>query len=264
MIGVAERFRLQPIVTASLWGTVWESIWSGLQRDRGMQIDREGTTAPKLTNREAIAIVAALRKESQRTTAGFPLWYQFAAIAYGWDPDNDRLDISDTQRDRVYPADMAVELFLAVQKLTFELEKESPTDPRLELDSGAFADNVFQGEVIAALHADGAFTTAVIPLCKDKKTGKWRFPKAACDADGKGPRARDPATGREIELPCDKPGECEPKPIGKIAIPVTKKTALLIAAGLAAIYVFAPAALSGVIAGRGARNSRRGRRTRRR
>lgn len=256
---VAERFKLPPVLTGSTWGNVWQAAWERLRQQRGMTINSEGVVAPKLTNREAASIIDAMRAIAPTTERKFPLWYQFAAVVYGWDPENDKIDISSAQADRFYEPDAAVELFVALQTMVFDLDDErAGTEPRVELDQGAFDDRIFQGEVVSALRADGAKAQAIIPQCKDKKSGKKRFPRPPCDKDGKGPKGRDPITGVEIELPCDNPGDCEPiKPKRSIET----LGWLIIAAGV--VYLFAPAVLSGAIAGRVARNSRRGRRTRR-
>jgi hypothetical protein len=161
----------------------------------------------------------------------------------------------------MYEPDAAVELMVAVQTIGFDLDDEraGTLDPRATMDAKTFEDRIFQGEVISALRADGANAQAIIPQCKEKKTGKKRFPRPPCDKDGKGPKGRDPITGVEIELPCDNPGDCEPiKPKRSL------QTLGWVILGLGAVYLFAPAVLSGAIAGRVARNPRRGRRTRRR
>jgi hypothetical protein len=260
---MAERFRLPPVITGSTWNNVFGFLWQ--KPPRGTAPDRDGVIAPVFTNREALALVQALRTISPTISAGFPLWYQFAAVAYGWDTERDVLDLSKEQADRMYDPNAAVALMLEVQRITGDLDDErgGQLDPRLELDQDDFDDRLVQGDVQKALQDDGAEATAIIPRCKDRKTGKTRFPRAKCDANGKGPTIRDPATGAIIELPCDKDGDCDAiNPIAKVRKLEKLLLIGMIAAG--AIYLFAPAALSGVIAGRVARNPRRGRRTRRR
>jgi hypothetical protein len=118
------------------------------------------------------------------TPQRFPLWYQFAAVAYGWETDNDTLNVSDAQRDKLYPSDMMLELWLALFKLTGDLDDERILEPNLSMD-GEFSDPVFQGEVRAALIADGAKATITakvpLPACKDRD-GKPGKPRASCPA----------------------------------------------------------------------------------
>jgi hypothetical protein len=136
-----------------------------------MVTDDDGTVAPHWTNREAIAVVAALRAAAG---ARFPLWYQFAAPAYGWEPGRNRLDRSDEQADRDYDANAAVMLNLELQRIAQELDEARKPDPRMDLDAQSWTDVAFQGEVTKALRDDGAQAQFKIPLpaCKDPKTGK--------------------------------------------------------------------------------------------
>jgi hypothetical protein len=115
--------------------------------------------------------VAALRAAAG---ARFPLWYQFAAPAYGWEPGRNRLDRSDEQADRDYDANAAVMLNLELQRIAQELDEARKPDPRMDLDAQSWTDVAFQGEVTKALRDDGAQAQFKIPLpaCKDPKTGK--------------------------------------------------------------------------------------------
>lgn len=168
-----DRFSLPPLVTASTWASVWSSLWSQALARRGATHDSDGTVAPAMTNREALAIVMALRRMARATGAEFPLWYQFAAPAYAWTPGTDVLDATDRQADEEYPADAAVQLHLELQRLTAELDDRAVKEPRLEI-SDVFADGETQREVAAALRDDGARAEFKIPLpaCKDPNTGK--------------------------------------------------------------------------------------------
>lgn len=231
-----------------------------------MQLDRNEVVAPKMTNREAAAVISSMRAIAPIANDAFALWYQYAALAYGWDPDTDRLDLSSAQADRVYPADAAVELQLAMQRLTGELDDRAIPDPRLELDKGTFDDRIFQAEIAAALRQDGASTQAVIPHCRDQKTGKARLPRVKCDPndpDGTARRKRkvlEPNTRQIVEVDCDAPGDCKPiDPLGGFRSLGRLAMVVLVVGG--ALYLFAPAALSGAIAGRG-NKPRRGRRRR--
>jgi hypothetical protein len=182
---VPQRFALPPLITASKWRDVWGSLWSQLLRSRGVVNDAEGTVAPRMTNREAVAVVEAVRDLARKAGAQFPLWYQFAAIAYGWAPDHDELDTSQEQSDRVYDADASVMLQLEVQEFTGDLDDRNTPDPRIDL-TDVFDHPSYRAEVAAALGQDGAQALFKIPIpaCKDPKTGKPAKP------------VRDPKTGK--------------------------------------------------------------------
>lgn len=175
-----ERFALPPVITGSTWGNVWGFMWE--HQPRGVVTDDDGTIAPRWTNREAIAMIAALRAAAG---AAFPLWYQFAATAYGWEPGKSKLDRSEAQADRDYDANAAVMLQLEISRLTADLDEQRKADPRLELDAQSWTDVAIQSEIAKALREDGAQTQFKIPLpaCKDPKTGKPAKPVKG--ADGK-------------------------------------------------------------------------------
>lgn len=232
--------------TSGAWGALWDS----LRKAHGMSRDRNGTNVPNLSNQEAVALANAIRDNVTGDGRRFDLWYQFVALAYGWDPSTNRLDTSAAQAARPYAADLAVELNAA-------LLGQVGSDVVLWPDPGAFAAKATQRAVVAALKQDGA-TITIIPQCKDRKTGKQRVPRPPCDEHGRGPKAKDPITGAEIELPCDKPGDCDPvDPVGDPRTALGSLAWLALIAGL--IYVLAPAAVAGLIAGRVSK-SRRGRR----
>lgn len=174
-----ERFTLPPVVTGSTWSTVWGAL-SWERPSRGMVTDDDGTIAPRWTNREAIAVIAGVRAAAP---AEFPLWYQFAAIAYGWNPDTSKLDRTAAQADRDYDANAAVQLNLEIQRITQELDARRKADPRIDLDEQSWSDVTFQAEVTKALREDGAHAQFKIPLpaCKDPKTGKPARPVKGSD-----------------------------------------------------------------------------------
>jgi hypothetical protein len=189
---VPQRFALPPVITASTWRGVWSALWSRLQQSRGVREDSDGTVAPSLTNREAAAVVRAVRQLARKAGAlvdvadqGFPSWYQYAAIAYGWSPDNDQLDVSKSQADRMYDADAAVMLQQEVQTFTGDLDDARVKDPRIDLED-VFDWSEWKRLVAEALAQDGARALFKIPIpaCKDPKTGKPAKP------------VRDPKTGK--------------------------------------------------------------------
>lgn len=166
-------------VTATTWRDALSSLSQRSQKRRGSYADG----SPKLTNSEALQLVRAW---SQATTrAGWPLWYQFAAVAFGWDPSADTLDTSAAQAARPYPADATAELWVALAGLAAQLDRGDNT-AALYTDQ-EWADPLFAADVRNALVGDGADAQFKIPIpaCKDPATGK---------PVGK-PR-RDPATGK--------------------------------------------------------------------
>lgn len=152
-----ERFRLPPLVTSSNWLTLWSSLHDAARRARG------GDDYPRLTNREAVALVAGFRELAKPTSEGWPLWYQFAAPAYGWDPTGDRFVTSERNADARYPDDATRELWEATKRIATNLEEEQPRrEPRFELSRFRIADLDFQGDVRQALIHDGAKATPAI------------------------------------------------------------------------------------------------------
>lgn len=189
-----ERFKLPRSIT----GRTWQAVHSGLWRSppRGMVARDDMTIAPLWTCREAVAVVAALEAVAPR--GSFALWYQFAAIGYGWSPSRDRLNRSRWQADSYYPAEASVLLQAELQRVTGDLDDGAyEKEPRLDLDEAAFDDPGLQGRVQKALRQDGAVARWVsrdvdligeendpsaqmpvpMPACKDPKTGKPVMPK---------------------------------------------------------------------------------------
>lgn len=187
-----QRFALPPVITASTWRGVWSALWSRLQQSRGVAHDSDGTIAPRMTNREAASVVRAVRELARKAGTlpdvadqGFPSWYQYAAIAYGWAPDNDQMDTSKAQADREYDADAAVMLQQEVQTFTADLDDARVPDPRISIED-VFDWSEWKKLVAEALVQDGARAAFKIPIpaCKDPKTGKPAKP------------VRDPKTGK--------------------------------------------------------------------
>lgn len=232
--------RFPPFVTASKWSTVNSQLWDMVQRKRGKHLARypetDGrggiapTLAPLLTNGDVVRLVmawlAALPRARVREL--FPLWAQFAAAAYGWDPKTNRFDASVKRRNAAYPDVLLVELWKTLMGIASDLDAELVPGPRLDLD-GDFADPVFQAEVKAELQADGASAQFKIPLpaCRTKD-GKVQLPK--CKRHMK----RWPYLCEEWE-------RCEPVVIDDPITDVkkkTEKTILLVALVLCAWAVF--------------------------
>jgi hypothetical protein len=158
------------MITASTWGAVFSSAWDRALKRNGFETGSEGTIAPRVTNAEAVQMIRAWRIAVGG--ARFPLWYQFAAVAYGWDPpDNDTLDAQDP--DAWYPTDVNVALWVELHRVSLASDDIAPV--RLDVDDlGGYTDPGFMLSIRDALAGDGASAQFKIPLpaCKDPKTGK--------------------------------------------------------------------------------------------
>jgi hypothetical protein len=202
-----KRSPFPPFVTASEWRTAYQATWDALSKKRGFENADDGTILPITTNEDAIVLIRAWIDGNAAGRQRFPLWYQFAAVAYGWSPKRDKLDASTKQGDRLYPTEIAKELWLAMFRLSGDLDDEKVTRPKLVTDSD-FGDPVFVAGLRTELQQDGAQAQFKIPtgMCKDAKTGRARVPRPKCDANGQGPI--NPLDPRGPRLPCDKPGDC--------------------------------------------------------
>jgi len=176
-----------PVITASKWDTAWRSLAASAKKRYGSEVV-DGVDTPRLSNGDAITLVRAWTQQTGE--GGFPLWYQFAAAAYGWDPDVDRhggmafdaINTTEKHRASMFDIELARELWSFVAKAAHDLDDGTNTNARLELEDNAFADPVFQAKVRAALRGDGAMRSQwKVPVgCKDPKTGKATGPKLKC------------------------------------------------------------------------------------
>lgn len=167
------------------WRALADATWNDAMAVNGKgkagYTDAKGTLYPdtlypKLTNGQAVTLIMAwMQAVGPSVDVSWSLWYQLAAVAYGWSPESDRLITTTRQRDAWYPGALAVELWMQTQALAEMLDKGQtfPEGVSLALD-GDFADPTFQGQVASALRQDGASVAWKIPLpaCKDPKTGK--------------------------------------------------------------------------------------------
>jgi len=170
------------VVTASTWMAATEAVFKLVQDARGLRLVKypgidgemaERKTAP-LCNADVIAIVMSVLADVPQAKKRWALWYQFAAIAYGWDPErSDTMDTSAAQGAKWYPALFTVELWKELASLATSLDIERTPEPRFDLD-GQFTDPVFAGEVRRALLDDGAEAQFKIPIPHKCKGGQNR------------------------------------------------------------------------------------------
>lgn len=155
------RYKLPPVATGTTWSNVVQSLWTG----RATADESE----PELSNREALSIVMALRDDGRG--ALWPLWYQYAALAYGWSHDSDALNTTQLQANDQY--EHANDLMAATTEVAAQLDAQHASSPRLELRD-QWTDKVTQQLVSAALRQDGAEPEFKVPIpaCKDPVTGK--------------------------------------------------------------------------------------------
>lgn len=159
-------FGLPPFITASTWTTAFNAMYSSISLlgQRTTDSDGDGSTIPRITNREAMAIISEWRTLAPLANGVWPLWYQYAAQAYAWDPSDPEtahtLVATDKQADAIYPPDMGVELWRSLRQLAHALDDNKvDAGHRLDFDRGAFDDPTIQGEVVDALKQDGATVT---------------------------------------------------------------------------------------------------------
>lgn len=165
----------------ALYDATWQQAMAVNGKGKAAYTNSKGTlypdtVYPKLTNGQAVTLIMSwMFAVGTKVDTKWALWYQLAAVAYGWTPDRDRLDTSTRQRDAWYPGVLTIELWMQLDALSSMLDggKTSPAGVTLALD-GDFSDPTFQGQVASALRGDGATVQWKIPLpaCKDPKTGK--------------------------------------------------------------------------------------------
>lgn len=167
--------RVAPPVRSTFPVTLAASTWDALvlqvrERASARRGYVAGAKVPKLTNAEALQLVRAVSTAVSR--ARFPLWYQFAAVAFGWDPAVDVLDTSAAQGERMYPPAALVELWAAVDGAANSANDDGPS-PSLYFDD-SWGDALYAADVRRALRDDGASAAFRIPLpaCTDPVTGK--------------------------------------------------------------------------------------------
>lgn len=172
-------------VTASKWSTIAEQLMGTVRKARardmfaGPAAQGGAFALPRLTNGDVITMTMGLLGAVPPPRAeSFPLWDQFAAAAYGYAPPSRKLVATDKQRDAWYPNTLSREFWGLVVAVTDRLDETHVANPRVDLD-GQFSDRVFQGEVVNALHADGAQAQFKIPVgCRNKDgTTRTLLPK---------------------------------------------------------------------------------------
>lgn len=181
-----DRFKLPPRITGSSWSNVAQAVRRTARTEASGD---DGVVAPVWSCREAAAIVAAWRTVARLTADGFPLWYQFAASAYGWDPAEGKLRQYDDQASALYPPEDAAALVSEIDRIAAARDQAQVVVPR---DQPALAlvdvwnDPQFLDDIKAAMAGDGAVVEWKIPIpaCKDPKTGKPAKP------------VRNPTTGK--------------------------------------------------------------------
>lgn len=198
MADIAQRVSWRPVYTASKWVTLLDGM-RGTLRDRG--------DADAMTNREAVAFI---REWANVSASPGNLFAQFAAVAYGWDPQRDTLNKSAAQGDRWYP--LTPDVFSWASSIARELDDRADQPPRISPNKDTWTDPMWYGSIRFQLQQDGARANWKIPLpsCRDKKTGKNRSPLPPCDSKGRGPLLGYDRSGRPVFGQCDKPGDCEP------------------------------------------------------
>lgn len=166
------RRTFPPLITASKWETAWQACWKQADARRGSSKSASGNTVPRVTNGDMAAVVQAFARLSR---ADFPLWYQFGAAAYGWNPKRpDRFVTTDKQRDARVDVELAKELWLATLAVAKAMDaRPLSLGARLDMQD-AFSDPVFQSEIKAEMVQDGATAQGKIPICTERPKLKCR------------------------------------------------------------------------------------------
>lgn len=196
------------VITAPTWSEVIEKLRARAVSANGTEM-LPGITmpVPRLRNRDAAVLVQSWGEipwsveydEAPPTRFGWhSLWPQYQALAYGWDPSDNTLDISPAHGDEWYPDDIAADLWGALRLMAEDADARGirplavdparPThfsttltaEPLVEMASVAVTDNIAHGSLPGMLRDDMAVAWKIpLPACKgpDGKPGKPRRDK---------------------------------------------------------------------------------------
>lgn len=175
-----------PTYTASTWATLVQATGKAARNANGVATasDAASAEAPQLTGRDVLAIVDAWRRAASPVPGAFPLWYQYAAAAYGWEQAGDALIVDDAQASRPFAADYDVSLWLGLAEVARRLDDARVAEPTLHVVD-VWGDPAVIADVHRALADDGVRAQLKVPLpfCRDPSTGKptWPKPGQKCD-----------------------------------------------------------------------------------
>lgn len=128
-----------PVYTASKWTTLLEGMRDITRRKQA------------LTNAEAASFIREWHNVSE---SNGPLWSQFAAAAYGYDPAGHRpLVRTAVQGSKPYPLTDAIWHWAG--SIASELDTRATQPPRIAVDRDTFMDPVWFGKVLAEVKQDG-------------------------------------------------------------------------------------------------------------
>lgn len=182
MAAATKPLVFPPFMTASSWRTVLAALLDFVIKRR---------SAPRMTNGETITVIMSWMPPTAGIRADvLPLWDQFAAAAYGWNPATGKLDTSAKNRDAWFPDALLVALWAQLTEMADSLDERdvspahSSAPARIDLD-GRWDDIVFQNVVKHSVETDGSITDTQsahvafkipLPACKGKD-GKPTLPK---------------------------------------------------------------------------------------
>jgi hypothetical protein len=133
--------------------STWQAVWAQMHATMADRAKKRAVKAPPITNAEAVAFIRVWRGATASDSA---IWYQLAAVAYGWDPQKrDELRVDAKQADAKYSMPDAV--WNWSKGIAEELDARKLEVPAsLAPNRATFGDPVFYAEVRAKLLEDGA------------------------------------------------------------------------------------------------------------
>jgi hypothetical protein len=203
-----------------------------------------GAEGPPMTNAEAVAFVRAwwlLSTDGMVPSSRSNIAAQLAARAYGWNPPKREYLRRDALQARGgYPADLVVDVERWASEVATELDaRGDQPPPGIAINREAFNDPTVAAWVKTELLKDGYDAAFKMPVgtCRDKKTGKQRFPLPPCDSKGRGPLVGVDGRGRSVFAPCDSAGDCDPVLVDDPITVLVEHTLLPLAAMVAAVWL---------------------------
>ncbi len=210
---VQRAIAFRPLYTASTWPTLLEALGESARRANGAT-----RGVPRLTNRDAVALLVAIRRRALQVPAVHALWHQLAAPAYNWHQSGDALLVDDDQGAKPYAHNL--ELWRLLHGAVKVLAHDNPASSSVELEvADAWDDPTALASLTAALADDANVAALAAPSSSSSSSS------SSPDPDGVSPARKMPIPGVCIDPKTGKtrlarPGEkCDP---AMIEDPITR------------------------------------------